>query len=1055
MSNSDWYKDAVIYELHVRAFFDSNDDGVGDFRGLLQKLDYLQDLGVNTLWLLPFYPSPGKDDGYDIADYRKINPRYGTTEDLRELISELHRRDMRLITELVINHTSDQHPWFQAARRAPRDSRKHNYYVWSDQPDRYLDTRIIFSDTESSNWAFDSVAGRYYWHRFFSHQPDLNFDNPHVERAVTKVMRYWLDQGVDGLRLDAIPYLVEREGTSNDNLRETHEVVKRIRRVIDTHYGDRVLLGEANMWPEYVRDFFGDGDECHMAFHFPLMPRMYMAIAQEDRHPIVEILQQTPELPSQCQWAIFLRNHDELTLEVVTDRERDYMYQMYAQDAQARLNLGIRRRLAPLMENDPERIKLMNSFLLSMPGSPVIYYGDEIGMGDNVYLGDRNGMRTPMQWNSDRNGGFSRAEPQSLTLPAITDPVYGYQVVNVAAQTHDRSSLLNWTKRMLQVRKTSTAFGRGTLQLIRPANRKILAYLREHGEDVLLCVANLSRHAQPVELDLSAFKGRVPVELLGRTAFTPISDTPYYLTLTGYGFYWFKLSHDSAPPVWYRDTQTHEELPVLVLGDGWRSFAMQQTASWRDTAAAKLRSDLEAQILPHILAKRTGYDTSEIATLKIRLTDHGEVQTADNIWFISIFTTIGTADAHLYCLPLAKVAEDQGSAIARVRERATLGWLIDAWQDDAFRRSLLAQLESNSTVTLAHGQLNFIHHGTASDLAPESCYIKPYFKLGNSVDAELELSKALHDAGNTAPVASFIGHIEYRANSSHNHCLAVIHTLVSNQGSAWDYTIDYLMRFIETDSAEHGSITDIHGGYLELIRVLAKRLAELHVALAGLQSSPALTAEKITKNDIQQWHHSIHAELLDTLQTVAKSKNKLPEIMHAAANLLIAQREQLVAELDSDSRAAIGSLKCRIHGDFHLGRALLCRNDFTIINFSGESNRSAAERRAKYSPAKDLAAMLRSFAYARALAEKRATESLSRPESKKIQLASWERQVRETFLASYHQAAQGTGLYRSFDAVTALLPLFEMQRACYELRCELLHRRRWGEIALRALLGQR
>src|SRR5579862_4170757 len=567
-----WYKDAVIYEAHVRAFHDSNDDGIGDFAGLTRRLDYIQDLGVNTIWLLPFYPSPGKDDGYDIADYQHIHPQYGSRDDFRQFVREAHKRNLRIITELVINHTSDQHPWFRAARRAPPGSRKRNYYVWSDTPERYLGTRIIFTDAETSNWAWDAEAKAYYWHRFFSHQPDLNFDNPHVERAVTRIMKFWLDQGVDGLRLDAIPYLVEREGTSNENLRATHEVVQRIRRVIDERYADRMLLAEANQWPEDVRDYFGNGDECHMAYHFPLMPRMYMAIAQEDRYPITEIIDQTPDIPANSQWAIFLRNHDELTLEMVTSRERDYMYRMYAADPRARLNLGIRRRLAPLLENDIDRIKLMNSLLLSMPGSPIIYYGDEIGMGDNIYLGDRNGVRTPMQWSPDRNAGFSRADPQRLYLPPIMDPIYGYQAVNVEAQTRDRSSLLNWMKRMLQVRKTSQAFGRGTLRFIRPGNRKVLVYLREYKNDVIVCVANLARTAQPVEVNLSEFKGTVPIELIGRTPFPPVGELPYLLTLPGYGFYWFQLSREVQPPSWHEERLQRDELPVLVLFDEWSSF---------------------------------------------------------------------------------------------------------------------------------------------------------------------------------------------------------------------------------------------------------------------------------------------------------------------------------------------------------------------------------------------------------------------------------------------------------------------------------------------------
>ncbi len=508
MTDALWYKDAVIYEVHVRAFFDSNDDGIGDFGGLIRKLDYIQELGVNTIWLLPFYPSPGKDDGYDIADYRNIHPSYGTREDFKAFVDEAHSARACASSpswSSITPPTSIRGSALRARRRPA--TRSATTMCWSDDPNRYAGTRIIFSDTEVSNWTLDPVSKQYYWHRFFSHQPDLNFDNPHVVRLVERIMNFWLDQGVDGLRLDAIPYLVEREGTSNENLRETHEVVKRMRAALDQRYPDRMFLGEANMWPEDVRDYFADGDECHMAYHFPLMPRMYMAIAQEDRHPIVEIIDQTPDIPENCQWAIFLRNHDELTLEMVTSRERDYMYKMYAADSRARLNLGIRRRLAPLMDNDVERIKLMNSMLLSMPGSPIIYYGDEIGMGDNFFLGDRNGVRTPMQWSPDRNAGFSRADPQRLYLPPIMDPIYGYEAVNVEAQTRDRSSLLNWMKRMLQTRKQSQAFGRGTMKFIRPGNRKILVYLREYGEDTILCVANLARSAQPVELDLSPYKG--------------------------------------------------------------------------------------------------------------------------------------------------------------------------------------------------------------------------------------------------------------------------------------------------------------------------------------------------------------------------------------------------------------------------------------------------------------------------------------------------------------------------------------------------------------------
>ncbi len=588
-----WYKDAVVYELHVKAFFDSNGDGIGDLAGLTQKLDYLADLGVNTIWLLPFYPSPFHDDGYDVADYRDMHPAYGNLAQFPEFVRAAHDRGLRVITELVINHTSDQHPWFQAARRAPKGSPERDFYVWSDDPELYAGTRIIFTDTERSNWTYDEEAGQFFWHRFFSHQPDLNFDNPAVRAEILDILRFWLDMGVDGFRLDAIPYLIERDGTSNENLRETHEVIKELRAGLDEQHENRLFLAEANMWPEDVREYFGDGDECHMAYHFPLMPRMYMAIAQEDRHPIVEILAQTPDIPESSQWAIFLRNHDELTLEMVTSKERDYMWSTYAEDTRARINLGIRRRLAPLMENDPERIKLMNSLLLSMPGSPFIYYGDEIGMGDNFYLGDRDGVRTPMQWTPDRNGGFSRADPQGLYLPPIMDPIYGYEAINVEAQLREPASLLNWTRRMLAVRKTSHAFGRGEFTLLHPGNRKVLAYIRTHGDDVVLCVANVSRSAQAVELDLSAFADRVPVEMLGRNAFPPISHRPYVLTLPAHGFFWFKLMTDVEAPNWHEDRPAVESLPLVVFFAGWSSLFRERIPVWRagmaDQAARQVR----------------------------------------------------------------------------------------------------------------------------------------------------------------------------------------------------------------------------------------------------------------------------------------------------------------------------------------------------------------------------------------------------------------------------------------------------------------------------------
>jgi maltose alpha-D-glucosyltransferase / alpha-amylase len=536
-----WYKDAIIYEAHVKAFYDGNGDGIGDFRGLIDKLDYLQDLGVTAIWLLPTFPSPLRDDGYDISDYYNIQPSYGSLDDFEAFVEAAHNRGLRVITELVINHTSDQHPWFQAARSDPT-SPYHDYYVWSDTDERYPDARIIFTDTETSNWTWDPVARKYFWHRFFSHQPDLNFDNPDVRRAMLDVLRFWLDKGVDGLRLDAVPYLFEREGSICENLPETHAYLKEVRAEIDRSYANRMLLAEANQWPPDVRPYFGDGDECHMAFHFPLMPRIYMALRREVRTPIIEIVARTPDIPPENQWALFLRNHDELTLEMVTDEERDYMYNEYARDPRMRVNIGIRRRLAPLIENSRRRQELLHSLLLSMPGTPIIYYGDEIGMGDNIYLGDRDGVRTPMQWSGDRNAGFSRADTQALFLPLVQDPVYGYQAVNVEAQRRTPSSLLNWMRRLIAIRKRYPVFGRGDIEFLHPSNLAILAYLRRWDGQTVLIVNNLSRFVQPVELDLRQLAGHAPVEMFGETRFPRIGEEQYFLSLGPHTFYWFKVS---------------------------------------------------------------------------------------------------------------------------------------------------------------------------------------------------------------------------------------------------------------------------------------------------------------------------------------------------------------------------------------------------------------------------------------------------------------------------------------------------------------------------------
>jgi maltose alpha-D-glucosyltransferase/alpha-amylase len=1079
-----WFKDAVIYEVHVRAFCDSNDDGIGDFAGLTRKLDYIQDLGVNAIWLLPFYPSPLRDDGYDIADYRNIHPTYGGRADFRAFVDEAHRRELRVITELVINHTSDQHPWFQAARRAPAGSSKRNFYVWSDTPDRYAGTRIIFTDTENSNWTFDPVAKAYYWHRFFSHQPDLNFDHPHVERALMRIMSFWLDQGVDGLRLDAIPYLIEREGTSNENLRETHAIVKRIRKVIDEHYADRVLLAEANQWPEDVRDYFGDGDECHMAFHFPLMPRMYMAIAQEDRHPIVEIMEQTPDIPTNAQWAIFLRNHDELTLEMVTSKERDYMYQMYAADPRARLNLGIRRRLAPLLENDPDRIKLMNSLLLSMPGSPIIYYGDEIGMGDNYYIGDRNGVRTPMQWSPDRNAGFSRADPQRLYLPPIMDSIYGYEAVNVEAQTRDRASLLNWMKRMLQIRKTSQAFGRGTLQFVRPGNRKVLVYLRRYGDDTILCVANLARSAQPVEINLAVHKGAVPIELLGQTPFPPIGELPYLLTLPGYGFYWFRLSRHTAAPTWHAEHMLREDVPVLVLIDSWASFFPERVSTWRATAAARLRTQLEERLLPAFIAAQRWFGGKGSVITRAHLWDHLEWQDKLGHWMLTLIDVDSSGERTQYFLPLAIAFEDvpesrwlrlQPLAIARVRQQAAVGVLADASADEGFGRAVVESIGAAQELRCQHGSIIFsptaayaqLRGETSASLAAgaplaqgtntalkcgDRLFLKLYRRLQSGVNPEAEIGRFLTEVARFAHIAAVAGVVEYQRDDGSRATLALLQAFVLNQGDGWDYTVNYLVRFLSDQGTGAPLTADAHGAYLALIRTLATRTAQLHGALATPTEDPAFAAAPTLPADLRAWRERVSAAVGATFALLADAIERLPLAARGEASALLLAGDKLLQRIDSIGMQELAALKIRVHGDYHLGQVLVARNNFVIVDFEGEPARTLAERREKHSPLRDVAGMLRSFAYARHAALQRCTPQTSDDFAKwDALLQEWERATRDTFVHVYDEVARACHLYESFAAVQPLIVLFEIEKALYELRYELGNRPDWAPIPLHAL----
>ena len=1083
-----WYKDAIIYHLHVKAFFDSDNDGMGDFRGLTQRLEYIRDLGATAVWVMPFYPSPLRDDGYDISEYKNVHSDYGNRRDFRAFVRKAHELGLKVITELVINHTSDQHPWFQRARKAPKGSARRNFYVWSDTTDKYEDTRIIFTDTEKSNWTWDEEAGQYYWHRFFSHQPDLNLDNPQVFKAIMGVMRFWLDAGVDGMRLDAIPYLIEREGTDNENLPETHEVLRRMRAEMDAGYEDRLFLAEANQWPEDVLPYFADGDECHMAFHFPLMPRIYMAVAQEDRHPIVEIMQQTPEIPDNCQWAIFLRNHDELTLEMVTDKERDYMYQTYATDPRMRVNIGIRRRLAPLMENDKPRMELLNSLLMSMPGTPIIYYGDELGMGDNIFLGDRDAVRTPMQWTSDRNAGFSRSDPARLYLPPVMDPVYGYESVNVEAQSRSPGSLLNWTKRIIAVRRAHKAFGRGTLELLHPGNRKVLAYLREYEDESILCVANLSRSAQPVELDLSRFGGRVPVEMIGGTSFPPVGELPYFLTLPGHAFYWFRLTTEAVAPSWHQDFPLVRELPVVVLPAGRGTVREVRNAPLR--LPARQVAQLEKETLPGFLRLRRWFAAKGEKIEQVEVVSRIELGPD---WLLTLLkvSLAGGNDPQLYLLPLAAAWEDNGndvlshfasSALARLRRRFRTGILLDAMADDEFCRFLVAAMGEEREVKAEGARLKFTRTAAYKELVGEEhlpvrrsgaeqsntsvilgerLVLKAFRRLEEGVNPELEIGRFLTEEANFPNIPPLVGAAEYEGEKGEPSTLVLLQGFVENQGDGWSYTLDYLERYlgdrlVTSWSLEEGEAEEVGAEdafFTGLIRTLGLRTGELHAAFAASTDDPAFTPETAPSEEVEGWVEKVLDDLRHTLSLLDKRGGSLPEQVRPDAGRLLDAEAEVFDRIEAVSGGGFGVVKTRHHGDYHLGQVLVVNNDFQILDFEGEPARSLAERRAKSSPLRDVAGMLRSFNYAARSALAGVTDGQpERLATAEPWVRRWEREVRQAFLEGYVEGVGDSASYPEPEQARALIELFVIEKALYEIRYELDNRPEWVGIPVRGIL---
>ncbi|MCI0453755.1 MAG: maltose alpha-D-glucosyltransferase [Candidatus Dadabacteria bacterium] len=1094
-----WYKDAIIYELHIKAFYDSNGDGIGDFKGLTQKLDYLEDLGVTAIWLLPFYPSPLKDDGYDIADYFNIHPGYGTLRDFKEFLREAHRKGIRVIAELVLNHTSDQHTWFQKSRRAKPGSKWRDFYVWSDTPERYKDARIIFKDFETSNWAWDPVAKAYFWHRFYSHQPDLNYDSTHVQKEMFRVMDHWLDMGVDGLRLDAIPYLFEREGTSCENLPETHEFLKKLRAHIDSKFKNRMILAEANQWPEDAVVYFGEGDMCHKAFHFPLMPRMFLSFWMEDRFPIIDIFEQTPPIPEICQWALFLRNHDELTLEMVTDEERDYMYRVYARDPSARINLGIRRRLAPLLENHRRKIEIMNTLLFSLPGTPVIYYGDEIGQGDNYYLGDRNGVRTPMQWSADRNAGFSGANPQKLYLPIIIDPEYHYEAINVENQERNQTSLLWWMRRVMAMRKRFKAFGRGSIEFLHSDNPKVLAFIRQYKDETILVVVNLSRFSQVAELDLSKFSGCILEEVFSRNRFPAIKDSPYVFTLGFHDYYWFLIRKKEEVIT----TQKRLTIPELSL-----------SGSWEMVFEGKTKEKLEGEILPSYIENCRWFIGKARSIQQVEIVENisiGEDPSVTRLLFLEVRYTEGLPD--VYLLPLSfssgneaeKVTKESPQAVvALIKDR---GAIHDGVYSEEFHKNLFWIISGRHSIKGLHGHLS-AHHGkffknfnrehnleksqvlkaeqsNTSILYGKRFFFKLIRRLDEGINPDLEITRFLTEEVSFANIPPFAGAIEYKRDIVLNDSegsgfqpmiIGMLQSFVSNQGDAWTYTIDSLRGYFERVLSKKREIGDIPkapsslleiayqetpklfleligGVYLEMTRLLGKRTGELHLSLSSDTEDPNFAPEPFSVHYQRSVYQSMESLTKRVFEILRKNLKNIKETQKEAAAEMLGSQKEIIGRFKSLFKKKISAMKIRVHGDYHLGQVLYTGKDFVIIDFEGEPARALSERRLKRSPLKDVAGMIRSYHYA-------AYNSLLKHEHVKPEglpklepwADLWYKYISGVFLRSYLDTVKDAPFIpRDRDELNIMLRAYLLEKAIYELGYELNSRPDWVIIPIKGI----
>ncbi len=1092
--NNLWYKDAIIYQLHVQSFFDSNNDGIGDFTGLIQKLDYLKSLGINALWLLPFYPSPLKDGGYDISDFTSIHPSYGKFSEFEKFVREAHNRDIRVITELVLNHTSHLHKWFQRARISKPGSTHRNYYVWSDNPDKYQDARIIFQDFETSNWTWDTEAKSYFWHRFYSHQPDLNFDNPSVQKEMFKLIDFWFKAGVDGLRLDAVPYLFEREGTNCENLPETHNFLKKLRAYIDENFDDKMLLAEANQWPEDARQYFGNGEECHMAFHFPLMPRLFMAMRMEDRFPVIDILEQTPGIPENCQWAIFLRNHDELTLEMVSDEERDYMYKSFVKEPSQRINQGIRRRLAPLMDNDRRRIEMMNILLFSLPGTPIVYYGDELGMGDNYYLGDRHGVRTPMQWSSDKNAGFSHCSPQRLFLPVIIDHEYHFEAINVESQEQNPSSMLWWMRRLVAIRKKHKAFSRGTIKFVNSNNPKILSFIREYEDEAILVIINLSRFSQNVELELEDYAWCTPVEIFSQNHFPDIGENPYNFTMQYRGHFWFEL---------IRQEKEHVHLPEES------HYQMTFTTREWNSLSLKLNGRIEISFIEYM--KHSRWFRGKAKKIKSLEISDSFIYNSDVFHSYIFFVKLSymTQAPENYLLAGKLIIGDEAlevrnqypqSVIAEVEVQGNKGILIDGTFTEEFQNTILTHILSRGKIKGRYGEivgssgqflrknlkksdlplashLLSVEQSNTSVLYDQRFFLKLYRSPDEGHNPELEIIQALSEKTTFKNLPPYAGKLTYKRENKEDISLGILVGFIANQGNAWDLTETFISHYFENvlshknelnynpqyipgilqdyNSEDAGKLKDMIGYFfLEMMEKLGQRTAEMHMSLASIKDDILFRPENFSLLYQKSMNQSFRTLIRKTVTELRSQKQRLDGSASEMCEKILASENVLLNNIkDLLESEKIKSQKTRVHGDYHLGQVLFTGKDFIIIDFEGEPARTINARNLKYSPFKDLAGMLRSFHYAIYIGyfklKEREPEHATGIES---WIDHWYHEVSYHFLKAYFETAHNADYIPDKEShIEKLLNLFLIEKSIYEASYEINNRPDWLIVPLSGL----